>query len=80
MLSVIIPAYNEEAMITKTAEVIDQLLTKKGIDHELLFIDDGSSDRTWSRIQSAALTLDTVRGFHFSRNFGKEAAIMAGLT
>lgn len=80
MLSVIIPAYNEEAMIEKTTNVISQLMTDAGIGCELLFVDDGSKDRTWEIITSASAKNPMVRGIHFSRNFGKEAAIMAGLS
>ena len=80
MLSVVIPAYNEAAMIPKTAAVIDGLLEQNGIEHELLFIDDGSTDRTWQMITASAASLPSVRGVRFSRNFGKEGAIMAGLT
>lgn len=80
MLSVIIPAYNEEAMIEKTSSVISGILSDAEIPCELLFIDDGSTDKTWSRITSVSSNNSAVRGIHFSRNFGKEAAIMAGLT
>ena len=80
MLSVIIPAYNEEAMIEKTAHVISQLLINEVIDFELLFVDDGSADRTWEIITATSATNPMIRGIHFSRNFGKEAAIMAGLS
>lgn len=79
MLSVIIPSYNEEAMIPKTASVISGILDENQIDHELIFVDDGSRDETWNRIRLAAEENPTVRGVHFSRNFGKEAAISAGL-
>lgn len=79
LLSVIIPAYNEEEMIPETASVIDSLLTKHKIPHELLFVNDGSSDRTWEEIEHVSETYASVRGICFSRNFGKEAAIMAGL-
>lgn len=79
MLSVIIPAYNEEAMVEKTADVIGGILSDAGIPCELLFIDDGSKDATWQKILAAAGKHPNVRGVHFSRNFGKEAAIMAGL-
>ena len=80
MLSVIIPAYNVEAMIEKTTNVIGELMTDAGIDSEILFVDDGSRDRTWEIITAASAKNSMVRGIHFSRNFGKEAAIMAGLT
>lgn len=79
ILSVIVPSYNEEAMIEKTASVIDGILCEAGIAHELLFVDDGSKDQTWNKIQSVSNQINTVRGIHFSRNFGKESAIYAGL-
>ena len=80
MLSVILPAYNEEPMILKTASVIGNLLSNAQIDHELIFVDDGSKDRTWETILAASQQHPQVRGLHFSRNFGKESAIIAGLT
>ena len=80
MLSVIIPAFNEEAMISKTASVISEILTDANIPYELLFIDDGSKDDTWKKITEISSMISSIRGIHFSRNFGKEAAIMAGLT
>ena len=51
MLSVIIPSFNEEQLIMKTAEVISGLLKGQDIEHELLFVNDGSSDKTWEEIQ-----------------------------
>ncbi len=80
MLSVIIPAYNEEAMLEKSADVISAILADANIPCELIFVDDGSRDQTWNKIKSASEKHSCVRGVHFSRNFGKEAAIMAGLS
>ena len=79
MLSVIIPAYNEEAMIPLTVQTLTRVLDGAGIDHELLFVDDGSRDRTWAEIEAASRQDRRVAGLHFSRNFGKEAAMFAGL-
>ncbi len=79
MLSVVIPAYNEEEMIPKTSKTIDEILQEAGIDHELLFINDGSKDNTWNVIESEAAANSRVKGVCFSRNFGKESAIFAGL-
>ncbi len=79
MLSVIIPAYNEEQMIPRTASVIGGILNDAGIEHELLFINDGSKDATWPEIEKASRKYDDVRGVSFSRNFGKESAIFAGI-
>lgn len=79
MLSVVIPAYNEEEMVPQAARQIGQILTAAQIDHELIFVDDGSRDKTWERVEQAAREDHAVRGVRFSRNFGKEAAIFAGL-
>ena len=78
-LSVVLPAYNEEESVPLAADVIGDLLTNAGIDHELIFVNDGSRDHTWRAIQEAAARRPQVRGIRFSRNFGKEAAIFAGL-
>ncbi len=80
MLSVVIPAYNENEMLTKSAEVINNVLKQNDIPCELVYVDDGSSDDTWNKIEAAAELHCNVRGVKFSRNFGKEAAIMAGLS
>ena len=79
MLSVVIPAFNEQEMVPAAAGQIDGILSRAGIPHELIFIDDGSRDATWAEIRAESEHRDTVRGVHFSRNFRKEAAIFAGL-
>lgn len=79
MLSVVLPSYNEQEMIHLAAKTLAGVLTAAQIPHELIFVDDGSRDATWERIQAAAEEFLCVRGVHFSRNFGKEAAIFAGL-
>ena len=79
MLSVIIPAYNEEKMIQKTAVTVYGILKRASIPYEILFINDGSRDGTWEQIEAAAERNPQVKGIHFSRNFGKESAIFAGL-
>lgn len=79
MLSIIIPAFNEEENIENTADVISSLMEENGIDCEIIFVDDGSKDRTWELIDGLTKTNPSVRGLKFSRNFGKEGAIFAGL-
>ena len=79
MLSVILPSYNEEKMIHIAAARLADILGGAGIEYELLFVDDGSSDKTWSEISAASEKDSHVVGLHFSRNFGKEAAMFAGL-
>ena len=79
MLSVVLPAYNEEKMIKKAASVIGSILQKEKIAYELVFVDDGSTDHTWQEIELTGKPDEHVNGLHFSRNFGKESAMMAGL-
>lgn len=80
MLSVVIPAYNEEPMINKTADTICRILNQEKIAHELVFVNDGSKDQTWTEIGRAAKEYPSVRGVCLSKNFGKESAIFAGLS
>lgn len=79
MLSVIIPSYNEHENIANTASVVSGILDEEGISHEIIFVDDGSKDATWQEICSCAKANTCVRGVRFSRNFGKEGAVFAGL-
>ncbi len=79
MLSIILPAYNEKQNIERTAKTLSGILEKEGIPFELLFISDGSVDGTYEEICRLAELDSRVRGAEFSRNFGKEAAIFAGL-
>ena len=79
MLSVVIPAYNESGAISQAAQCIGRILRDADIPYELVFVDDGSSDDSWKEIMQTAQEDSTVRGISFSRNFGKEAAIFAGL-
>ncbi len=79
MLSVVLPAYNEEKMIKKAAQTIGGILQKEEIEYEIVFVDDGSKDATWMEIENAGKEDEHVNGVHFSRNFGKESAMMAGL-
>lgn len=80
LLSVIIPAYNEEFMIKKAAVTIGAILEEEAIPYELIFVDDGSLDGTWQQIKEVQKENKTIHGIHFSRNFGKEAAMFAGLS
>ena len=79
MLSVVLPSYNEEKMIPIAASRLGKILSDAKIDYELLFVDDGSHDRTWEEIRRCAKDDRHVVGVHFSRNFGKESAMFAGL-
>ena len=79
MLSIIVPVLNEaESLETLYREIGD---ATRGPDQavEILFVDDGSSDASWNVIQSLADRDDSVSGIRFRRNFGKAAALTAGM-
>lgn len=78
-LSVVLPAYNEEQMIEKTTDTIKNIMDQEGIPYELIFVNDGSKDGTWDEILKQKEKNPHVKGVCFSRNFGKESAISAGL-
>ncbi len=79
LLSIVLPAYNEEQNICNTAKVLSALLAENAIEYELIFISDGSRDGTYEEIVKVARENPRVKGAEFSRNFGKEAGIFAGL-
>lgn len=79
MLSIIIPSYNEEKNIENTANVVADIMNENNIDFEIVFVNDGSKDKTWELISRLADERDNIVGVNFSRNFGKESAIFAGL-
>lgn len=79
LLSIVLPSYNEEQNIANTARVLDELLTAEKIEYELIFVNDGSKDATYEEICKASEKNPRVKGACFSRNFGKEASIFAGL-
>ena len=78
-MSIVIPSYNEEGNVEHTAQRLAEILEKNGIDYELIFVNDGSTDKTWEKISTMASTKDNIAAVNFSRNFGKESAIFAGL-
>ena len=79
VLSIVLPAYNEEMNIANTAETLAKLLEEQGIEYELVFISDGSKDNTYAEILKVSQQNPRIKGAEFSRNFGKEAGIFAGL-
>jgi dolichol-phosphate mannosyltransferase len=81
MISIVIPAYNEEhnfeVLYGSVREVMDAAASTS--DWELVVVDDGSTDGTWSTIEGLSANDVRVRGLRLSRNFGHQAALMAGL-
>jgi glycosyltransferase involved in cell wall biosynthesis len=79
-LSVVVPVYNEEESIQELTEWIEKVCTKSGLSYEVIFIDDGSSDSSWSEIRSMSEKNGSVKGFRFRRNYGKAAALHTGFS
>lgn len=79
LVTVVIPMYNEEAMIAELFAVLTEVLGSLGSPYEILCVDDGSQDRTRSLLRAQAEKDEHVKCVFFSRNFGKEAAMTAAL-
>jgi len=79
MVSVVIPVYNEGEQIFNSIQTIHNALTTANIEHCFTLVDDGSRDNTWDELCRLAQTLPNVTAHSLSRNFGKEAALCAGL-
>ena len=79
LLSIIVPCYNEEEVVSLFYSETAKVLKNNKIKHEFIFINDGSKDGTLSEIKKLSSNNSSVYYISFSRNFGKEAAIFAGL-
>lgn len=79
LLSIIIPSYNEEDNINNTADTVLRIMDENHINCEIIFVSDGSKDDTFLRIYEKSKQDKRIKGIGFSRNFGKEAAILAGI-
>jgi glycosyltransferase involved in cell wall biosynthesis len=79
LLSVVIPCHNEAAVIDTTHARLTTVLSETGMDFEIIYVDDGSRDDTLSRLESIAARDARVTVIEFSRNFGQQAAMSAGL-
>lgn len=81
-IRVIVPCFNEGEVVTKTYDKLTEILMEdsldKGYDYDLLFVDDGSKDNTIDHVQHLASEDQHVKYISFSRNFGKESAMIAG--
>ena len=79
LLSVIVPCYNEGAVIERTAKAIVDTCTGRAFDFEIIFVNDGSKDDTLAFLKKLAGRSEKIKYISFSRNFGKEAAMLSGL-
>ncbi|QEG24164.1 glycosyltransferase family 2 protein [Mariniblastus fucicola] len=77
-LSFVIPALNEEDSIEQLHSEILDVCEKNNLEFEIVFVDDGSRDSTWPKIQQLCRDHDSTRAIRFRQNFGKAAALRAG--
>ena len=79
-ISIVIPLFNEEESISELAQWIDKVLKKNNLSYEIIFIDDGSNDSSWSVIKNIKNDNPNVNGIKFRRNYGKSAALNVGFS
>lgn len=78
-ISVVVPCYNEAPTILEFHKLLTESLKKENLTYELIMVDDGSEDDTMEKLRSVTKKDKSVKVISFSRNFGKEAAMLAGL-
>ncbi len=77
-LSIVISLFNEEESLGELLSGITSTLQSSGMDYEVIMVDDGSTDGSWSRIQELRRGCSRLRGIRFRRNYGKSAALYSG--
>jgi dolichol-phosphate mannosyltransferase len=79
IVSVVVPMYNEEGNIALLLDSLRDELGMLEVPYEIILVDDGSQDQTWAKIEKASAQDPRIKGISFSRNFGHQNAIFAGL-
>ncbi|MFM8960072.1 MAG: glycosyltransferase family 2 protein, partial [Bacteroidota bacterium] len=77
-ISIVIPLLNEAESLPELTEWIAAVMNREGYSYEIWFIDDGSTDESWSIIENLRKTFPEVKGIRFQRNYGKSAALQVG--
>ncbi|HOU95736.1 MAG TPA: glycosyltransferase family 2 protein [Bacteroidales bacterium] len=77
-LSIVIPVYNEQESLPELTQWIKSVCNKEGYSYELIFIDDGSSDKSWETIKNLGKSNKNIKAVSFRRNYGKAAALHTG--
>lgn len=78
-ISIVVPVYNSEGSLTPLVERLAQVLPAIAAEHEIILVNDGSRDGSWSVITGLASRFPAVRGLDLMRNFGQHNAILAGV-
>lgn len=77
-ISVVIPLFNEEESLQELYEWISKVMKANGFSYEVIFIDDGSTDRSWNVIEKLRKEAENIKAIKFRRNYGKSAALYLG--
>ena len=77
-ISVVVPLYNEEESLPELIAWIDRVMLGEKLSYEVIFIDDGSTDRSWEVIEGLKPKYPAIRAISFGRNYGKSAALYCG--
>ena len=77
-ISVVIPAFNEKQSLPELTSWISKVVKEHGLSHEIIIIDDGSTDGSWACIKDLAASDSSIHGIQFRRNYGKSAALYCG--
>ena len=77
-ISVVVPLYNEEESLPELEAWIERVMTENHFTYEIIFVDDGSNDRSWEVIRSLIEKNPAVRAIRFQRNYGKSAGLYCG--
>lgn len=77
-ISVVVPLFNEDESLPELQKWIQQVMHDHSFSYEVIFVDDGSKDKSWKIIEELAATHPEVRGIKFQRNYGKSAALQKG--
>jgi len=78
LISVVLPVLNESESLEELGKTLLSVAAKHGLQLEIIFVDDGSSDGSWDKIRRLSASDPRIRGIRFRRNFGKAAALAAG--
>ena len=77
-ISVVVPLYNEEESLPELYAWIERVMKANGFSYEVIFVNDGSTDRSWQIIEELRRKSDTVHGLKFRRTYGKSPALYCG--
>ncbi len=77
-ISVVVPLYNEEESLSELYAWLARVMKENDLTYEIIFVDDGSTDKAWEVVAALAAAHSEVKGIRFRRNYGKSPALYCG--